>query len=135
VLKRKISLILFIVAILQTSLVEAQSTTIGSIAENMIAGTGVITRLMVVLCMVVGIGFMIISIHMYRQHRANPKFVPLDRPVMYLVLGLLVFGIPFLGQVFGPTGSVLELDKRKAASSSCSINIDAPLELGNEFDH
>lgn len=109
-----------------------ETPTLGSIAEMLTEGTGVITRFVVAVCFALGIGLMIVSIHMYRQHRHNPKFVPLDRVVMYLVLGVLVLGIPFLGKIFGPTGSYLELDKHKPP---CASNIDTPLELGNEFDH
>lgn len=104
----------------------AATPTIGDLAERMIAGTDVVTRLMMAVCIAVGIGFMILSVSMYKTHRTNPKFVPLDRPVMYLILGVVVLAIPFLGQIFGPTGSVLDLKRNQI--ESLPRNIDAPLE-------
>lgn len=128
-----LSLILF--GVLLSSLCFGSDVpTIGSIADKLTIGTDLLTRFMVAVCIVMGVGLIITGLTLYKAHRNNPKFVPLDRPVMYAVLGLLVILIPFLGEIFGPTGSSLDLKKRQAAES-CPTNIDAPLELGNEFDH
>ena len=125
--------LLFVGLLLSQVLFAANEPTIASIAEKLISGISVLTRFMMVVCMAVGVGFVIVSITTYKAHRANPKFVPLDRPVMYLVLGVVIFAVPFLGNIFGPTGSILDMEKRHA--QSCPSNIDAPLELGNEFEH
>ncbi len=99
---------------------------IGELAENMIAGSTVITRLFLAASVILGVGFIIASITMYKTHRDNPKFIPLDRPVLFLILGLVAISIPFLGKFVGKTGSVLDLQK-EAKHYSTIVDIDAPL--------
>lgn len=103
----------------------AATPTIGSVAETLISGTGIVTRILMAVCMVLGVGMLIVSFSTYRVHRSNPKFVPLDRPIMYLILGLVIFIIPFLGDFFAPTGSILDLQKQEI--QSVPRDIDAPL--------
>lgn len=115
---------------------EKHVPTIGEIAERFIIGTDFLTRLMLVASVAVGAMLVVTSITYFRAHRVNPKLAPLDRPLYYLVLGLVLIALPFFGDIFGPTGSVLELKKQeKAKTMSAPLDIDAPLELGNEYDH
>lgn len=101
--------------------------TIGALAENMIAGSSAITRLAVAACVVMGVGFIVASIAMYKTHRDNPKFVPLDRPIMFLIFGIIALSIPYFGQIFGKTGSVIDLHKEQAMQYA-PVDIDAPLQ-------
>lgn len=107
---------------------------LGQVAEVLINGTDFVTRLLIVACFVIGIGLVIVGILMYQSHRRNPKFVPLDRVIMYVILGLLVLGIPFLGQIIAPTSSTIDIKKQQSSKHHVQ-DIDAPLELGNEFEH
>jgi len=108
---------------------------LGDVAGRLIVGADFLTRLMLAACIAIGLTLVILSITYFRGHRFNPKLVPLGKPVIYLVLGLIVFTIPFLGKLFGETGSILDLKKKEATLESCRTDIDTPLEFGNEFDH
>lgn len=109
---------------------------LGDIAENFLVGSDAITRLALAVCIVVSAAMFVLGITHYRAHRENPKMVPLGKPVMYIVLGFCLVMIPFFGKIFGKTGSILELkNKRENAEANCPIDIDAPLEFGNEFNH
>jgi len=111
--------------------------TIGEIAEKLIVGTDVVTRIVLGGCVAVGAMLIVTSFIYYKAHRENPKFAPLDRPLFYLLFGLILLFIPFLGKIFGPTGSALELNKKTVRESGRYYpnDIDAPLEFGNEYDH
>jgi hypothetical protein len=103
--------------------------TIGEIAEKLIVGTDFITRLVLAGCVAVGAMLIVTSFIYFRAHRQNPKFAPLDRPIFYLLFGLILLALPFFGKIFGPTGSVLELKKKPSSS------YELPLEFGNEYNH
>lgn len=110
--------------------------TLGEIAEKLIVGTEFVTRIVLVACVTLGIILIISAFTYFRAHQRNPKFAPLDRPFFLLLFGLILLAIPFLGNIFGPTGSVLELRKQETKSKMVApVDIDAPLELGNEYDH
>lgn len=104
---------------------------IPTVGERLMSFTDVLTRLMLVACFVVGVGFIFVAILQYQTHRRNPKFVPLDKPVWYLILGLLLIGIIFLEEIFGGgTGSILKLKQHETnqAIHNYQHNLDAPLE-------
>lgn len=111
--------------------------TLGDIAGKLIIGTEFVTRLVLVACVTIGIILVISAFAYFRAHRRNPKFAPLDRPFFLLLFGLLLIAIPFLGEIFGTTtGSVLEIKKQETkARIAAPVDIDAPLELGNEYEH
>ena len=115
-----------------------ETPTVGEIAAKLMIGTDVVTKLFLVACLVIGALLVITAITHFRNHYLNPKFVPLDRPIIYLILGLALFSIPFLGEIFLPTSSTIDVKKReaeKAAAAVCPVDVDAPLEMGNEFNH
>lgn len=117
---------------------EEKVPTFGEIAEKMIVGTEFLTRLVLGVCISIGIILIISSLASFRAHIRNPKFQPLDRPFFLFVFGAILLAIPFLGKIFAPTGSVLELKKEvssQAPKRVAPVDIDAPLEFGNEYDH
>lgn len=101
--------------------------TIGDIAETMISGTDFVTRIALAAAIIMGAGFILFSITSYRQHRMNPKLVPLDRPVLYLVIGICLCFLPYLGKFVGETQSTIDLKKKKAIAIYTYTDIDAPL--------
>lgn len=112
--------------------------TFGDIADKLIVGTGFITRIVLIACVTIGVILIISAFLYFRAHLQNPKFSPLDRPFFLLFFGLILIAVPFLGDIFGPTGSVFEIKKTEEVSRTkmaAPIDIDAPLEFGNEYDH
>lgn len=106
---------------------------LGAIAEHLVVGTGIVTRLMWVICFAVGLSFIMMSFSFYKAHRFNPRMVPISKPILYLVLGFCLLAIPFLNRVFGETGSVFDYEKKSHETSGLQIHdIDAPLHDGNE---
>ncbi len=116
--------------------VQEKTPTLGDLAQKFIVGTELLTRLVLVFCVSIGIILVISAILAFRAHIQNPKFSPLDRPFFLLLFGLVLIALPYFGDIFAPTGSVLELKKEEAKTKMVApIDIDAPLELGNEYDH
>lgn len=112
----------------------AEPPSIATIAGNITFGSNLLSRFMHFVCMVMGAGFFIMAFMQYRAHRDNPKFVPLGRPIMYLVLALVLFSIPFLGEIFGAsTSSGKDLEKSKNKNVYYN-DIDAPLKT-EDFGH
>ena len=98
---------------------------IAELVETLSVGTEFITRLLLFVCVVLGGWLSISALALFRTHHENPKMMPLDRPITYLVLGLSLITIPFLGQILNiSTGSILDLQ-----ASSQSI---AALLTGDE---
>lgn len=114
---------------------EEKIPTFGEIAEKMIVGTEFLTRLVLGVCISIGIILILSSLASFRAHFRNPKFQPLDRPFFLFVFGAILLAIPFLGKIFAPTGSVLELKREVSQKRTAPVDIDAPLEFGNEYDH
>jgi len=111
--------------------------TFGDVAHVLIGGTDLLTRFVLAGALILGVGFIIFAISTYRQHRMTPKLVPLDRPILYLVLGLSLCCLPYLGDIFGGTLSTQDLRKKghpavaasKTKKSEYIWDIDAPLTL------
>lgn len=85
----------------------AEAKSFGEIAGNLLSGAILLTDFLHAVCLALGIGFVIYSFVTYQTHRQNPKLMPLDRPIIYLVLGLVLIAIPFLDYLLGQTGSGL----------------------------
>jgi len=83
----------------------AEATSLADIANNILFGATFVTDFLHGICLVMGTGFIIYALIAYRTHRQNPKLMPLDRPIIYLVLGLVLAAIPFLDYFLGETGN------------------------------
>lgn len=121
--------IVFVILLFLHGVSSAQTPTVGEIAETLIEGTDFVTRFVLAACFIVGIGLIITGFLMYNAHRKNPKFVPLDRVVTYVILGAIVVAIPFLGHIFAPTSSTIDIKREQAAQYQYVHDIDAPLEI------
>lgn len=114
---------------------EPQSS-IGSVAENLVVGAGALTHFLHFVCVVAGLSLIVLSFSLYRAHRFNPKYVPLDKPIMYLVFGIILIAVPFFGEIFGETGSPEYLERKEAREKGIQTNdIDAPLNWGTDYNH
>ena len=49
------------------------------------------------ICMLVGLGFIFASFTQYREHRKNKLLVPISKPIMWLILGIVLVCVPILG--------------------------------------
>jgi hypothetical protein len=100
---------------------------LGAVAETLSAGGEVLSHIVLGACLIIGISLIVLAGVYYQGHRHNAKMVPLSKPVLYLVLGLLLLSIPFLDQFIGETGraSAKKID-RKAHPYDC-YDIDAPI--------
>lgn len=118
------------------SVFAAEQPSLGSVAESLIIGTDAVTRLLHVVSIVMGCFLFIMAFSLIRAHRSNPKFIPLERPIIYMVLAVVLMAIPFFGKIFMPTGSTIDLQKQEECGHGVQIqDIDAPLDWGNDYDH
>lgn len=85
-----------------------EASSLGEIANNLISSAELVTGLLHAACIALGVGFTLYALIAYRNHHNNPKLTPLDRPIIYLVLGITLTAIPFLGHI-------LEYDTGRAA--------------------
>lgn len=79
----------------------AEGVALGDMANNLLVGGNILTKLMWAVCIVVGIALIAAAFTQFQIHRRNPKLVPLTTPVLYLILGIIAIAIPFVGQAQG----------------------------------
>ena len=133
---KRIALLLLMFLLILDSAFATEKPTLGSIADSLVVGTDAVTRLLHFASIVVGCFLFIMAVSLFRAHRSNPKFIPLERPIIYLFLGIILVALPFYGKIFMPTGSTLDLRaQEERAMGVQSDDIDAPLEWGNDYDH
>ncbi len=117
----------------------AETRTVGDVADKLIVGTDFLTHFMHFACIIVGIILLIMALSFYKAHRDNPKFIPIERPIIYFFLGLILIALPYLGQIFGVvTGSPQDLHKREFMAPNPNQpmdDVDAPIEWGEDYDH
>jgi len=106
----------------------AEEVCIASIANTLSAGTHIMSNIMLGACIVVGIALFALGGVHFKGHRHNPKLIPLSKPIMYWVLGLCLFSIPFFEEYVGATGRSAAKDIQKKTQSVHCPDIDAPIE-------
>ncbi len=74
---------------------------IGEVADTLFSGTNILTRFFWVASILVGVFLLTGCMVHYKEHRNNPKLVPLSTVITYLILGLIAISIPFLNRLFG----------------------------------
>lgn len=97
---------------------------IGGIAENLMAPTEIITKVVHVVCYIVGLALLLTAFAQYKIHRQSPKLVPLTTPITLAVLGLIGLLIPYGTHLFGPNASVE--DQGKGRPSEQGSNLPLP---------
>tara|TARA_R110002110_G_scaffold400317_1_gene616632 strand:+ start:52153 stop:52686 length:534 start_codon:yes stop_codon:yes gene_type:complete len=91
---------------------------IGSISEDLMGPTAILTKMVLVACYMVGVGLIIFSLAQYKQHRQNPKLVPLGTPIILFILGVVALLIPYVSVSTGETGSAAEQVKKGPKSGA-----------------
>lgn len=112
----------------------------GIIADRIHVAGEFVAKIMVAVCVVMGVMLISFAFFHYRTHRINPKLVPLGKPVTYLILGLVILAIPFAEEIVGRTGRshVVEEKQKKKEAIHAPIDIDAPLvpeNWVNDYNH
>jgi hypothetical protein len=88
-----------------------------------------VTRFVHFVCIVVGVSLFIMAFALLKTHRSNPKFIPLERPIIYMILGLVLVVLPYYKEIFLPTNDVNDLKKQEARARGVqSQDIDMPLD-------
>jgi hypothetical protein len=115
-MKYLFSLIIISTMLLNTAVARRS---VGEAANVLFYGTNFLTKFFWVACILVGVflltGFMV---H-YKEHRNNPKLVPMSTVITYLILGLIAISIPFLNRIFGDDG--YDIANRLSCLSSWSV--------------
>lgn len=113
----------------------AKGDSFGSLARDFMGPADTITKLVHLVCIIVGIILLFMSISMFKASRFNPKFVPLERPIIIAILGIFLLALPFYGKIFfHPTGGIHDA---AAAQGICTDDPDAPLmdDWISDYDH
>lgn len=77
---------------------------VNDIAEatgTLLSGTSLLTKFFWAACIFTGVYLVTSGFVNYKEHRNNPKLIPLSTVIVYFILGLAVIGIPFLSRLFG----------------------------------
>lgn len=77
---------------------------VNDIAEatgTLLSGTSLLTKFFWAACIFTGVYLLTAGFVNYKEHRNNPKLIPLSTVIVYFILGLAVIGIPFLSRLFG----------------------------------
>jgi hypothetical protein len=90
-----------LLVLLYSGSVAAEGVALGTMANTLLVGGGILTKLMWAVCILVGIALIAAAFTQFQIHRRNPKLVPLMTPILYLILGIVAIAIPFIGQVEG----------------------------------
>ena len=69
---------------------------LGEMANNVMEPVSVFTNVMYTLCYIIGATLCVGGLIQYKEHRVNPVHVPINRPIVMLVLGLSLIAIPFI---------------------------------------
>ncbi|MDB6096403.1 MAG: hypothetical protein JWM09_681 [Francisellaceae bacterium] len=101
---------------------------IASFSSSLFEGSGILIIIFSMVSVFVGFILLASAFSAYREHRNNPKFIPLDRPIIFLILGLSLVLFPFVGRIlkisYSPLDEAHEVRKRLKQNVS---DLDAPL--------
>lgn len=92
------------------------TASLGEVAENILGPTAYLTQFIVFGCYILGVGLILGSVVQYRNHRQNPKLVPLTTPVLLLLLGIVLLVLPYISTHSGESWSASEEAKKKGST-------------------
>lgn len=69
----------------------------GQVTKNLLTLFAGMNSIFSGICIIVGIGLVFASFIQYRQHKMNKLLVPISKPIMMFILGLVLIAIPILG--------------------------------------
>lgn len=76
---------------------------VSDIAFNLIDIMTFVSSLLTVISISVGVWLLISALSFYKIHRSTPKAVPLWQPFGFVLFGLALIGLPFVGDFVGGT--------------------------------
>lgn len=74
-------------------------SSIAQLSSNILGPVSLFTKTLYNACYIIGTMLIMSSFVQYRDHRNNPSQVPISRPVLLLIFGLLLIGLPFIGHL------------------------------------
>ena len=74
---------------------------IGQASDNIFEGANLLTRFFWAACIFAGVFLLTAAISNYKEHRNNPKLIPISTVIVYVILGLAAIMVPFLNRLFG----------------------------------
>jgi len=77
----------------------ADDVSLGQLSTNLMGPVSVLAELLYKICYVLGAMFILGSVLQYKNHRDNPSQIPISRPILLLVFGLIFIGFPFFAQL------------------------------------
>lgn len=86
-----------LLSLLSVSTVYAQEEEQGSVSKNLMSVFSGMNSIFSGICIIVGIGLIFASFLQYKQHRMNKLLVPISKPIMWLILGIVLVLVPILG--------------------------------------
>jgi len=128
----RVSSLLF--GLLPSIVFASEKSSVGSIALDLMGPANMITKLVHLVCIIVGFILLFVAFSQFKANRFNAKFIPLERPIIITVLAVILIGIPFYGKIFHPTGGIHD---EAAIRGIYTNDPDAPLtdEWGDDYDH
>lgn len=94
-MNKKISYLIKPLLLLSLMPATLMAGSIGDAAENLMAPTSIVMKLVEIGCYLIGLAFVLMSVAQYKIHRQSPKLVPLSTPITLLILGVIALFIPY----------------------------------------
>lgn len=69
----------------------------GTVTRNLMSVFSGINSVFSGICLIVGIGLIFASFLQYKQHRLNKLLVPISKPIVWFILGIVLVLVPILG--------------------------------------
>ncbi len=76
-----------------------QALSLGEASNELMGPVRGITHLVNSISILAGLAFLAGALFQYMNHRKHPTQVPISKPIIFLVLGLLMVGIPLLARM------------------------------------
>lgn len=69
---------------------------LGQVSLSLMGPMGVLTKVILFISVICGVGFFLGSLIQYKYHRDNPQQVRLSTPIVLFLLSLILIGLPLL---------------------------------------
>lgn len=100
-----------------------------TVSTHLYESSTLLVKLISFASVLVGLIMLSTALAGYKEHRRNPKFIPLDRPIFYTILGIVLIFLPYMGRYFGQTYNPLDKEHhlKKKLHQHHKLDIDEPL--------
>jgi hypothetical protein len=100
----------------------------GELAENIYAPTAFVTKFIIFGCYAVGVALVLAGVMQFKNHKQNPKLVPLSTPITLFILAGILLILPFLSKQGGASWSAAEKLKQEQTPVPNTSPFGAPTE-------